>query len=60
MGDEIDLNVLLEKVLKTQVRVIAGDAGGSGTIIYSKRNSRDEYSTYVLTCHHVVEGAIAV
>jgi len=41
-------------------RVRAGNAGGSGTIIYSAGGGEDDYSTYVLTNHHVVDGLIKV
>lgn len=42
------------------VRVRTAKAGGSGLIVYSKPTSSDveKYETYVVTCHHVVEGAI--
>ena len=46
---------LRSEVLYSQVRVKTHQAGGSGTIIYSK-----DASTYILTCHHVVEGVISV
>lgn len=51
---------LKKEIIYTQVRVKTDKAGGSGTIIYSKKNSRERYSTYVLTCHHVVKDAIKV
>jgi len=37
-------------------------AGGSGTIIYSEPNedTPSKYSTYVITCHHVIEDALSV
>lgn len=50
---------LHEEVLYTQVRVKTKNAGGSGTVVYSKRNKKD-YSTYVITCHHVIESALNV
>lgn len=43
------------KVALPVVRVRAAKAGGSGTVIYSK-----EGSTFVLTNHHVVGGAIEI
>src|SRR4030042_3491800 len=49
-----------EQVLYTQVRVTCGNAGGSGTVIYSGKDEEGFYSTYILTCHHVVSGAIKV
>lgn len=42
------------------VRVRAGQAGGSGTVIYSKADDEGQFSTYILTNHHVVEGLIEV
>jgi len=55
----MDLTKLHEQVLYTQVRVRAAKAGGSGTVIYSDEGKRG-YSTFVLTCHHVIEGALSV
>lgn len=46
---------LRKEVLYSQVRVRTHQAGGSGTIIYSKDDS-----TYILTCHHVVDTVISV
>jgi len=53
---------LHEKILYPVVRVRARNVGGSGTIIYSDLvpDSEDEYETYVLTCHHVVDDLIAL
>lgn len=42
------------------VRVRAGSAGGSGTVIYSKPDDEGQFSTYILTNHHVVDGLIEV
>jgi S1-C subfamily serine protease len=43
------------------VRVQTQRAGGSGTVIYSASNSDgEEFSTYILTNHHVVSGSIKV
>jgi len=56
----VDLKQVHEKVLKTQVRIVAAKADGSGTIIYSKRNSKNDYSSYALSCHHVISDAINV
>jgi len=50
---------LQEEVLYTQVRVKTSEAGGSGTVIYSEEN-KGEFSTYIITCHHVVDSAISV
>lgn len=51
----LDLKKLHAEVLYSQVRVKTAKAGGSGTILRSK-----EKSTYVLTCHHVIEEALSV
>jgi len=51
---------LHKEVLYTQVRVRTGEAGGSGTIIYSEKGKSGFYSTYVITCHHVVEKAVKI
>lgn len=48
------------EMLLPVVRVRANNAGGSGTIIYSEPDADGEYSTYVLTNHHVVDGLIKV
>uniref|UniRef100_A0A6M3JW43 Putative trypsin-like peptidase domain containing protein n=1 Tax=viral metagenome TaxID=1070528 RepID=A0A6M3JW43_9ZZZZ len=42
------------------VRVSSGGGGGSGTVIYSKEVEPGKYSTYILTNHHVIEGAINI
>jgi len=46
-----------QKMLYTVVRVRAKEAGGSGTIIYSESDPREEdaFETFVLTNHHVIE-----
>ncbi len=49
-----------EKILVPCVRVRAGTAGGSGTVLYSEPDGEEGYSTYVLTNHHVVEDLIKV
>jgi len=49
-----------EYIIYPTVRVRAGKAGGSGLIVYSEKvpDSEDRYETYIMTCWHVVEGAI--
>ena len=37
-----------------------GAVGGSGTVIYSKPNSKGDYSSYILTNYHVVENNIKI
>lgn len=49
----MDLDKVHAEILRTQVRVKTTKAGGSGTIISA-------FPTYVLTCHHVIDGAISV
>uniref|UniRef100_A0A6M3LSF4 Putative trypsin-like peptidase domain containing protein n=1 Tax=viral metagenome TaxID=1070528 RepID=A0A6M3LSF4_9ZZZZ len=52
-----------EKMIYPIVRVTTGQAGGSGTLVYSKPvndpATQDKYSTYVLTNFHVIAGAIS-
>ncbi len=50
---------LHKEVLYTQVRVRCDAVGGSGTVIYSEKVG-NFFDTYILTCHHVVEGAVKV
>jgi len=42
------------------VRIRANRAGGSGTVIYSHENDNGDFSTYILTNHHVVDKSISV
>jgi len=42
------------------VRITTVNTAGSGTIIYSKLNDKETYSTYALTNHHVVDSAITI
>jgi len=58
----MNLQELHERILYPVVRVRAAGAGGSGTVIYSQPDpgGTDEYQTFVLTNHHVVDGAIMV
>ena len=42
------------------VRITSGMDAGSGTIIYSKINDKEIYSTYVLTNNHVIEGMVTI
>jgi len=50
---------LHEEILYTQVRVKTSKAGGSGTVVYSQEGKRG-FSTYVITCHHVIEDALKI
>lgn len=51
---------LHEQVLYCTVRVRTDKAGGSGTVLFSKANKKNEYETYVMTNYHVVDDAITV
>ena len=48
-----------EEMFYPTVRVRAKNAGGSGTVVHSKKHG-DEVHTYIITNHHVVEGCIKV
>ena len=48
-----------EEMFYPTVRVRTGKAGGSGTVVYSKKQG-DEAFTYVITNHHVVADNIVV
>ena len=54
-----EIEDLHQKVLYPTVRVRAEEAGGSGVIFASIKN-QDRYETYILTNHHVIEGAIKI
>lgn len=49
-----------EEISLPCVRVRAEKVGGSGTVIYSAADDNSEFSTYVLTNHHVVDDLIKV
>lgn len=51
---------LHEQVYYTAARVRTNEAGGSGVCVYSDRDSDGSAHTFILTNHHVVEGAIEV
>ena len=58
-ADELDdkMNGMLYPV----VRVMCGWGGGSGTIIYSDdRDEEGRFDTFVMTNHHVIDGAIRI
>ena len=48
-----------EQMFYPTVRVRAKNAGGSGTVVYSKEHD-GQVHTYVITNHHVVDGCIKV
>jgi S1-C subfamily serine protease len=49
-----------QRILYPVVRIKTDKAGGSGTVIYSKKNpdKGDEYQSFILTCAHVIDDAI--
>ena len=51
-----------ESILYPVTRVSAGNAGGSGVLVYSKEDTEKpgEYINIALTCQHVIDGAIKV
>jgi len=49
-----------QTMLWTTVRVKTEKAMGSGTVIYSDKDSKNIYHTYILTCHHVIAECIKV
>jgi len=55
------LDSKLEKVLYPVVRVLNGNGGGSGTVVYSEDREDDgTFETFVLTNHHVIDNLIRV
>lgn len=58
----LDIKQNHEKVLYPTCRVRAEKAGGSGTVIYSKPDSKNkaEHLSFILTNHHVVEESIKI
>lgn len=58
-ADEIDEK--LENILYPCVRVLNGNGGGSGTVVYSEDREKDDtFETYVLTNWHVISNLIRV
>lgn len=55
-----DYELRHQSIMLPCVRIRAKSAGGSGTVIYSETNEDDQYSTYILTNHHVVDKSISV
>ena len=48
-----------EQMFYPTVRVRTKKAGGSGTVVYSKKYE-DEYYTYVITNHHVIADSVKI
>jgi len=57
--DSVNLH---EKILYPVVRVRAGNAGGSGVLVYSEPDPKDKgkFINILLTCQHVIDGAIKI
>ena len=57
--DSVNLH---EKILYPVVMVRAGNAGGSGVLVYSEPDPKDEgkFINILLTCQHVIDGAIKI
>lgn len=55
-----DLKKRHDEVIYPVVRVRAGNAGGSGTVVYSKKDMMGKWRTYVMTNHHVIESLVEV
>ena len=55
-------NELHDQILYPVTRVKTAKAGGSGVLVYSEPDPKDEskYINIVLTCQHVVDGSISV
>ena len=49
-----------EQILWTTVRVHTDKAYGSGTVIYSGKDAKGEYHSYIATCYHVIEDNIKI
>ena len=56
----MNLEELHAEILKPCVRVRQKRAGGSGTVIYSQANEAGDFSTFVLTNHHVIADSVRV
>jgi S1-C subfamily serine protease len=52
--DDAYLARLHDEVLLPCVRIRAEESGGSGTVLYHMADDTGEFSTYILTNHHVV------
>ena len=48
------------QMLRPMVRIRAAAVGGSGTVLYSQKDQKGRFSTYILTNQHVVNGLITV
>jgi len=49
-----------QQMLYPAVRVRSEKAGGSGTVVYSKKDAKGSWRTFVMTNHHVVDDLIEV
>jgi len=55
----MDIKQLHERMIYPVVRVLTRTAGGSGVVVFSGADNGEEYSTFVLTNHHVIASAVA-
>lgn len=50
-----------EQMVYPVVRVLSGDSGGSGTVLYSEdRSDKNDFETFILTNFHVIENSVVV
>ena len=50
-----EIKKLHQEIIYTAVRIRAGRASGSGTVIFSGKNKKQEFETYILTANHVID-----
>ena len=55
-----EIKKLHQEIIYTAVRIRAGKVGGSGTVIFSGENKKQEFETYILTANHVIDGLCEV
>ena len=55
-----EIEQMHKEILWPTVRIKAKKAWGSGTVIYSGKDAKGKYHTYVVSCHHVVAENIKI
>lgn len=55
-----EIEKLHQEVLYNTVRVRAEKASGSGTLVFSGKNKKDSFETYILTANHVIDDLCTV
>jgi len=55
-----EIKAIHEKLIYPCVRIAGAYGGGSGTVLYSKLETDEKYSTYVLTNYHVIRSAVTL